>query len=184
MATQPRGDHQSPVEPTPGSVPRQSDALTRAAGASASGVGPAAQSQCGQGAEPSDAHPALGYSSGLGPDGRARQLAKLRTPDPDHAGEAARWLRRVGKTGYAGTAAFAWARAGDRMLLSPLSLLLTEMRKENERRGKAGTIVAGSCASPSLTAHLLTLVAHLVGVTLHLCCAVLPPSIGMTCPVI
>ena len=157
------GDDQSLAEPTAGSVPGQSDALTRAAGASASGVGRAAEPQCGQGSEPTGAHPAMWDSSGPGPDGRARQLAKLGTAGPDHTGEAARWLRRVCHSGRAGTLAFPRARTGDRMLPWPLSLLVSQMRKENEMMRKAGNIVAGSFACLSLTACLLMLVAHLVG---------------------
>ena len=86
VAAQSTGDHHSLAEPTAGSVPGQSDALTRAAGASASRVGRAAEPQCGQGSEPPGAHPAVWYSGGPGPDTRASQLAQRGTGGPDHTG--------------------------------------------------------------------------------------------------
>ena len=63
-----------------------SDALTRTAGTPASGLGPAAEPQCGPGSESPGAHPAVWDSGGPGPHSRARQLAKLGTAGPDHTG--------------------------------------------------------------------------------------------------
>jgi hypothetical protein len=49
------------------------------------------------------------------------------------------------------------------MLPLPLSLLVSQMRKENEMREKVGNIVSRSSACLSIIACLLMLVAHLVG---------------------
>jgi hypothetical protein len=86
VAAQPTGDHQSLAEPAASSVAGQSDALAGAAGTPASGVGPAAEPQCGPGSEPPGAHPAVWDSGGPGPDARARQLAQGRAASPDHTG--------------------------------------------------------------------------------------------------
>ena len=148
VAAQSTGDHHSLAEPAAGSVAGQSDALTRTAGASTSGVGPAAEPQCGPGSEPPGAHPAVWDSSGPGPDGRARQLAQGRTAGPDHTGGGdpvtLSWLphRR------AGSLAFAWARPVDRMLLWPLSLLVSQMRKENETLEKQETSLLALLLAP------------------------------------
>ena len=65
------------------------------------------------------------------------------------------------------------------MLPWPLSLLVSQMRKENEMMEKEENIIVSSFACLSLTACLLMLVAHLVGRQLPLMICLLQKLLTM-----